>query len=118
MKRSKEPLVWALFSSGGMLAALVLPALAFVLWFGIPLGWVPAPSYEALVAEIGHPVAKLVLLGLVTLSLFHWGHRFRYTLYDGLQLSHLYGMIATLCYGGAAALSLLAAWVLWTFPLP
>jgi len=38
VKRSKEPLVWALFSSGGMLAALVLPALTFVLWFGIPLG--------------------------------------------------------------------------------
>jgi fumarate reductase subunit D len=116
VKRSKEPLVWALFSSGGMLAALALPALALVLWFAIPLGWVAAPSYGALVAAIGHPVAKLALLCTVTLWSFHWGHRFRYTLYDGLQLSHLYGMIATECYGGAAALSLLAAWVLWTFP--
>ncbi len=113
MKRSNEPFFWALFSGGGMLAALVLPALAFVLWIAAPLGWVELPPPAALAALVAHPLARLAVFALVTLSLFHWGHRFRYTLYDGLQLSHLYGMIATICYGGAAALSLAAAVVLW-----
>ena len=116
MKRSKEPLVWAMFSGGGMLAAMVLPAAAFLLWFAIPLGWVEAPSYGDLVGKLSRPVVKIALFGFVTLSLFHWAHRFRYTLYDGLQLSHLYGMIATVCYGGATVLTLVAGYVLWTFP--
>ena len=113
-RRSREPLVWAMFSGGGMAAALALPALAFVLWFAVPLGWVEAPSYRDLLARLSGPVVKIGLFGFVMLSLFHWGHRFRYTLYDGLQLGHLYGLIAVVCYGGATALTLLAAVVLWT----
>jgi fumarate reductase subunit D len=116
VKRSKEPLVWAMFSGGGMLAALALPAVAFVLWFAIPLGWVETPSYRDLIDKISHPVVRIAIFGFVTLSLFHWGHRFRYTLYDGLQLGHLYGMIATVCYGGATVLTLVAGYLLWTFP--
>ncbi len=113
MKRSNEPLFWALFSGGGMLAALVLPALAFLLWLAAPLGWVELPAPAELAEWIAHPLVRLGIFALVALSLFHWGHRFRYTLYDGLQLSHLYGLIATICYGGATALTLLAAVVLW-----
>jgi len=116
MRRSNEPFFWALFSGGGMLAALCLPAVALLMWFAVPLGWVEAPAYEALVARLGHPLLRLVLFVFITLCLFHWGHRFRFTLYDGLQLKHLFGLIATICYGGAAALSLVAAYVLWTFP--
>jgi fumarate reductase subunit D len=33
--------------------------------------------------------------------LFHWAHRFRYTLQDGLQLRRLGTPIAVVCYGGA-----------------
>jgi fumarate reductase subunit D len=33
--------------------------------------------------------------------LFHGAHRFRFTLYDGLQLRMLATPIAVLCYGGA-----------------
>ena len=98
-----------------MLAALVLPALAALLWIAIPLGWVEAPAYADLVAKVQLPLARLCLFALVSLSLFHWGHRFRYTLYDGLQLEHLYALIAVICYGGATVLTALAAYVLWTF---
>lgn len=115
MKRSREPFFWALFSSGGMLAALLLPAIAVVLWVGTPLGWIDEPGYEARLAKLGHPLVRAGLLVLITTCLFHWGHRFRFTLYDGLQLKHLFGLIAVICYGGAAILSLLAAYVLWTF---
>jgi fumarate reductase subunit D len=58
---------------------------------------------------------RLGLFVLLSFSLFHWGHRFRYTLYDGLQLEHLYALIAVVCYGGATLLTLVAAYVLWTF---
>jgi len=34
--------------------------------------------------------------------LIHAAHRFRYTLYDGLQVKHK-GLVALLCYGGALA---------------
>jgi fumarate reductase subunit D len=33
--------------------------------------------------------------------LFHAAHRFRFTLYDGLQLRSLATPITVLCYGGA-----------------
>lgn len=115
MPRSKEPFVWVLFTGGGMLAALILPALVLLLWLAIPLGWVEAPSHGELVAKIQPPLVRLGLFIFVLFSLFHWGHRFRYTLYDGLQLEHLYALIAVVCYGGATALTLLAAYVLWTF---
>lgn len=113
-KRSNEPFFWGLFSSGGMLAALCMPVLAFLLWFAVPLGWLDPPSQTEWARKIAHPAVRLAFFGLITLSLFHWAHRFRFTLYDGLQLSHLYGLIATVSYGGATALTLLAAYVLWS----
>jgi fumarate reductase subunit D len=112
--RSNEPFFWSLFSSGGMLSALVMPALAFVVWFAIPQGWVETPGYDHLRRLVGHPLVRLGLFTLITLSAFHWGHRFRFTLYDGLQLHHLFGLIATVCYGGAVLISILGAWVLWS----
>jgi fumarate reductase subunit D len=116
MRRGSEPFFWSLFSSGGMLAALLLPALAGILWIAVPLGWIAAPSHPELLQRLAHPLVRLLLFLLIALALFHWAHRFRYTLYDGLQLAHLYGLIATLCYGGAAALTALAAWLLASFP--
>jgi fumarate reductase subunit D len=60
-------------------------------------------------------IVRSFLFVLISTALFHWAHRFRYTLYDGLQLEHLYGMIAAICYGGATILTALAAYILWTF---
>ena len=57
---------------------------------------------------------RLALFGFCMLSLFHWAHRFRYTLYDGLQVKHLNEMINTFCYGGALLGAVLAAIVLWS----
>jgi len=114
--RSREPFFWALFSSGGMLAALCLPALVFLLWIAGPLGWVHLRSRGDLLDLARHPLGRLALASLVVLSLFHWAHRFRYTLYDGLQLKHLNALIAAICYGGAAAGSLAALVVLLSLP--
>ena len=57
--RSIEPFFWSLFSSGGMLCALVLPALAAILWIAVPLGWIAAPSYQGLVAFVANPIFRL-----------------------------------------------------------
>ncbi|NIP78465.1 MAG: fumarate reductase subunit D [Gemmatimonadetes bacterium] len=109
MTRSREPGVWALFSAGGMIAALVLPAVVLLLWVAPGLGWVDPLSHDAARVLFGHPLTRIVLFGIVVLSLFHAAHRLRYTLYDGLQLYHLNPLIAALTYGLATALSLLAA---------
>ena len=114
MKRSREPFFWALFSSGGMLAALTLPAWLFLTGLAGPLGWVETPGRTGFRELIHSPYVRSALVVLVFLSLFHWAHRFRYTLYDGLQLYHLNALIATFCYGGASVLTIVAAWIVWT----
>lgn len=114
-RREPIPFFWGLFSAGGMLTALAFPALAALLWFAVPLGWVEAPAHPELAARVGHPLARLGVFFLLALAFFHWAHRFRYTLYDGLQLSHLYGLIATVTYGVATVLSVVAGVVLWCY---
>lgn len=108
MPRSKEPYLWALFSGGGMAAALMLPAIALLLWVAAPLGWIEL-GHDALATLFLHPITRVVLFGLITASLFHAAHRFRYTLYDGLQLYHLNALIAVLTYGLATALTVATA---------
>jgi len=114
MARPITPFLWLLFSAGGTVAALLYPVHLFLGGLAFPLGWLPAPGYERLHALAGHPVARLYLFVLISLPLFHWAHRFRYTLYDGLQLKHLTGLIAALCYGAALVGSALAAYTLWS----
>ena len=113
-KRSNEPFVWALFSAGGVVAALLLPVHVFLFGLAFPLGFLEAPSYEKLMLLARSPIGKLYLLALCSLPLFHWAHRFRYTLYDGLQVKHLNEVINALCYGGAVAGSVLAGYLLWS----
>ena len=116
VKRQIEPGLWLLFSAGGVLSALLMPILALLVGVAFPLGWVSLPTYAHVIAVVGHPLARVALFFLCTLSLFHWAHRFRYTLYDGLQIKHLNEVINTLCYGGAIAGSLVAAYLLWQVP--
>lgn len=113
MKPPREPFLWALFSSGGMAAAMLLPALAFMLCLAGPLGWFGPTSHEELMGVFGIPMVRLVLFGLVSLSFFHAAHRLRFTLYDGMQLYHLNPLIAALTYGVATAATLMAGWVFW-----
>jgi succinate dehydrogenase subunit D len=112
--RPLTPFLWTLFSMGGTIAALLFPVHLFLIGLAFPLGWLEAPTYEALRGLVAHPATRLYLFGLIALPLFHWAHRFRYTLYDGLQLKHLFGLIAVLCYGAALMGSAVAAYTLWT----
>ena len=112
MKKSNEPFWWALFGAGGVISAMLTPVLIFIFGLAIPLGWVVAPGHEQLLAMITLPVTKIILLVLVSLSLLHWAHRFRFTLYDGLQVKHLNELIAIICYGGAILISIAAVYIL------
>src|SRR6187200_2995223 len=114
VKRSNEPFLWMLFSAGGGIAAMLIPIHLFLFGLAIPLGWLDGPSYHGLLELLRHPLTRLYLFVLATLSLFHWAHRFRYTLYDGLQLKHLTALIAVLCYGTAFIGSATAGYTLWT----
>ena len=112
-KRRIEPLLWLLFSGGGVVSAVFLPILVILFGLAIPLGWVQ-PDYNHLHAVVSHWLTRLVLLGLLVLMLFHSAHRFRYTLYDGLQLKRLETPIAVLCYGGALVGSVAALLIVLT----
>ena len=114
MKRSNEPFWWGLFSAGGMLAALVLPAHVLYQWIAVPLGWVDPPDHAVRLALVENPLVRLYLFALISLCLFHWGHRFRFAVVDALQVKHLSGPLAVLCYGTAAVISVFAAYTLLT----
>jgi fumarate reductase subunit D len=115
-KRPIEPFLWMLFSAGGVLSALLMPSLVFLFGVAFPLGWLLPPSHAQLSAVVSHPLTRLALFVLCTLSLFHWAHRFRYTLYDGLQIKHLNEVINLLCYGGAIVGSAVAAYLMLRVP--
>jgi fumarate reductase subunit D len=116
VNRSITPILWILFSAGGTIAALLFPIHLLLTGLAFPLGWLEPPSYPSLLALLRHPLARLYVFVLVSLPLFHWAHRFRYTLYDGLQLTHLSIPIVTGCYGVALAGTAVAAYLLWWLP--
>jgi len=111
-QRSLEPFLWLLFSAGGVLAALFLPVLVLHFGLAFPLGWLSAPSHGYLIEVLRHPLTRVLLFLVCALALFHAAHRFRYTLYDGLQIKHLYEVVNPICYGGAIVGSVIAAYLI------
>jgi len=112
-RHSNEASLWTLFSAGGVVAAFLIPVQVFLFGLAFPLGWIHAPSYESLMGLVRLPLVRIYLFTLCSLPLFHWAHRFRYTLYDGLKVKHLNEIIFTLCYGGAMAGTVIAGYLLW-----
>ena len=111
-RSSSEAAAWLLFSAGGMASALVVPVLLLLLGLAFPAGLLVPPEHADLLALLDNPLVRGALLVLCALSLLHWAHRFRYTLFDGLQLTRLRTPINLLCYAAAAAGSAWAAIVL------
>lgn len=99
-----------------MIAAVMFPILLFLFGLAFPLGWLETPTYDGLLSLVRHPLVRLVFFGLCSLPLFHGAHRFRFTLYDGLQIKHLNELIAVFCYGSAIIGTILAAYLLWIIP--
>lgn len=115
MKLHFEPFWWSLFGAGGAISALFLPILLLIFGLAIPLGWVEAPTHAHLSALIVPFYVRILLFAIIAFSLFHWAHRFRFTLEEGLQLQPWDKLIAILCYGSAILLTLFAGYTLWNF---
>lgn len=94
MRKSNEPLFWSLFSAGGMLTALLTPAMIIVTAFLVAANDV---SFARLHDVVSNPIGKVVLFGLASLTFFHWAHRFRHVLIDvGLRRFNV--ALAAVCY--------------------
>jgi fumarate reductase subunit D len=100
-KKRIEPVLWLLFSGGGVLSAVFLPVLLFLFGLAFPLEWIDPPSHGRLLSVAGNPLTLLFLLALLPMSLFHWAHRFRYGVQHGFQVGIAEWALATLCYGAA-----------------
>ena len=115
MTRGMTPFLWFLFGAGGMVSALLFPVHILVIGLAFPLGCVDAPDYESLHSLVLHPITRLYLFVFIFLPLFHWAHRFRYTVYDLFQVKHGAQLpIAILCYGAALLGTVVAAYTLLT----
>jgi fumarate reductase subunit D len=110
-----EPLLWILFSAGGVVAAFLIPIHLLALGIATPLGLLQSTGYTTAIEIVRLPLVRLYLFVLCSVPLFHAAHRIRYTLYDGLQIKHLNEVIAVACYGGAVIGTLLAGYMLWSF---
>ncbi len=110
-----EPLWWLLFAVGGSVAAVLVPVLILLTGMAAPAGWFPqAFAYPQARALVAHPLVRLVLFGVIALSFFHWAHRFRYTLAEGLALKRAWLPVAVVCYAAAVIGTVYAAIVILT----
>jgi fumarate reductase subunit D len=109
-----EAFLWGLFSAGGFAAAMLIPAQLAIIGIGFAAGWLPddAFTYDRVLHLVRNPLAKLYLLALISLPLFHWAHRFRFIVTHQFGVHRGKGLIAVGCYGAAVVGSVLALVVL------
>ena len=109
MSKSNEVIWWSLFSAGGVLAALFIPAFIVVTGFLLPAvaGEDPSRAYDIIRGTLTWPVRVVVFI-VIFLSFFHCAHRVRHTLMD-LGLRHMEGILMTVCYLGASLGTIVAA---------
>ena len=110
MSKSNEPVLWLLFSAGGMISAMVFPILLIITGVILPFELAGEVTFERIHYAVKNPVVKLVLFFVIALPFFHWAHRFRFTLIDiGLKLMSL--LFSLLCYGDAITRTIVAAFI-------
>ena len=114
MAKSNEPIWWSLFSAGGMVAAMMFPILIIITGILVPFGLVGDDplNFERIREAVSQPLVKLILFTIISLPLFHWAHRFRFTLVD-VGLKSVSTLISILCYGGAIAGTIVSAVLFW-----
>ena len=107
MAKSNKPLVWGPFAAGGTVSAFVTPVL-IVLTLLAALGHAPdLLAYERLRAFAAHGLVKVVIVGVIFLSLWSAAHRLRITCYDvGMRADTL---VATVVYAVAIVATVAAA---------
>ena len=66
IRRHPEPLLWMLFSAGGVLSGMLMPVLALLFGVAFPLGWMTPPSHEQLLVVLAVPSSVLAAPGLAS----------------------------------------------------
>ena len=113
-QRSHEPIVWSLFGAGGMVLAYLTPALVIITGFLLPLlaGSEPEATFVLVREFLQGWFAKIAVLAIISLQLYHAVHR----IYHGLHDIHVHGpeiLMLIIFYGGATVLTVLTAgWLL------
>ena len=107
MAKSNKPVVWFPFAAGGTVIAFFIPVIV-VLTFMAALGHIPPGlSYDRMHAFAGSGLGKLIIFGVVALSLWSSAHRLRCTCFDfGIRADTL---VAAVLYTMAIIGSLLSA---------
>ena len=111
MAKSNEPIWWSLFSAGGMVAAMIFPILIIITGILIPFGLAGDNplNYERIHTAVSqNNYVKIIFFIVISLPLFHWAHRFRFTLVD-VGLKSISTLISILCYGGAITGTIVSA---------
>lgn len=106
-RRSNEPVFWALFGAGGVVAALLAPALVFATGLAVPLGLLDPGTfaYPRMAALVGSLPGALAVFGFVSLLLWHAMHRINHSLHDvGIDA----GLAGKVLFYGLAGLGTLA----------
>ena len=107
MAKSNKPIVWFPFAAGGTVIAFCIPVIV-LLTLMAAFGYVPGGlSFERMHAFASGWLGKIIIFGVVALSLWSSAHRLRCTFYDfGVRADNL---VATVLYVIALASSLAAA---------
>lgn len=113
VKRSNSPIFWALFGAGGMLAALLGPALVWITGIEIGSGVLVSRrimDYQT-VATLAHNwVGKLFLFFVISLFAWHAMHRILCSVHDiGI---HKTVAVKTVIYGVALAITVVTGYAL------
>ena len=97
MAKSNKPIFWSLFAAGGTVTAFVTPALVLVTLFAAFGAGMDMFTYESIHAFAGWWLGKLIIFGVILVSLWHAAHRLRVTMHDfGVRADTL---VAYVVYG-------------------
>ena len=93
---------------------MMFPILIIITGILVPFGLVGDDplNFERIRDAVSQPLVKLILFTIISLPLFHWAHRFRFTLVD-VGLKSVSTLISILCYGGAIAGTIVSAVLFW-----
>lgn len=101
MANSNEAFWWSLFSAGGVLAALFIPAFISITGVILPFGDdFSQADYEQLRQLVSSWPTRILLLGIICTTFFHCAHRIRHTIMD-LGLRSADKFLKGCCYGSA-----------------
>jgi fumarate reductase subunit D len=94
MAKSIKPIFWGPFAAGGTITAFVTPALVLITLFAAMRFSPHMFTYDSIHAFAAHWLGKLIIFGIILLSLWHSAHRLRVTLFDfGLRADDLAAVI-------------------------